>query len=234
MIEIIAEIGQNHDGDMGLAKRLILKAKEAGADVAKFQLFEARKLFTDSPDYPWFDYNCKTEITRDQLHVLKNECDRVGIEFMASAFDCERVSWLEEIGVKRYKVASRSVNDTALLDRIYATGKPVIVSLGMWDNQIFPPTPDDSRTQFLYCVSRYPTELEDLHFSQIDLGCYAGFSDHTIGVSASMVAMARGAKIIEKHITLYKGRYGPDHACSATPREFSQLNQFRIDLEKMS
>lgn len=231
-IEIIAEIGQNHNGDMALAKKMIWQAKEAGCDVAKFQLYEARKLFTQSPDYPWFDYNCKTELTRDQVKELNEECKKADIEFMASVFDQERVDWLEELGVKRHKIASRTVkHDKPLIEKVYGTGKPVLMSLGMWDEKKFPETPDDARTAFLYCISKYPTPLEDVQLHHVDFTAFAGFSDHTIGTAAPIAAMARGARIIEKHFTLDKNMYGPDHLCSATAEEFRDMNLFRRDLE---
>lgn len=234
MIEIIAEIGQNHNGDMELAKKMIWQAKEAGADVAKFQLYEACKLFTPSPDYEWFDYNCKTELSREQAAMLAEECQKAEIEFMASVFDAERLIWLEELGVKRHKVASRTVQgDPELVESIYATGKPVLMSLGMWDADHLPHTPDDSRTFFLHCISKYPTPLEDVHLEAVDFMVFAGFSDHTIGTASPIAAMARGAQIIEKHFTLNKQMEGPDHLCSATVEEFAQLNEFRIALEQL-
>lgn len=232
-VEIIAEIGQNHNGDMELAKKMIWEAKGAGADVAKFQLYETRRLFTNSPDYPWFEYNCKTELKKEDLKMLKEECDRAEIEFMSSVFDMKRVDWLEELGVLRYKMASRSIKDRALMEKIYSTGKPVIVSLGMWNGKSFPETPDNSKTTFLYCISKYPTKIEDLKLGSVDFKKYGGFSDHTIGISAPLVAMAMGARIIEKHLTLDKNMYGPDHAGSATPEEFKMINIFRKHLIRM-
>jgi N,N'-diacetyllegionaminate synthase len=232
-IEIIAEIGQNHNGDMRLAKKMIWAAKKAGCDVAKFQLYEAVKVFKKTPGYEWYDYNLKTEISRKNLIELKKECDKAKIEFMASVFDEERVGWLEKLKVKRYKVASRSVTENKLIKKVYSTGKPVIMALGMWKGKNFPKTPNNKRTSFLYCVSKYPTELKDLHFDKVNFNKYAGFSDHTVGISAPITAMVRGAKIIEKHFTLDKKMYGPDHIGSATPEEFKMMSEFRNDLEKM-
>src|SRR5437868_3105725 len=123
--EIIAEIGQNHNGDMALAKKLIHEAKRAGADVAKFQLYEARALFPKEGN-EWFDYNCKTELNRDQIKMLAEECDKAGIEFMASVFDIERIQWLEDVGMKRYKIASRSIFETNLINAVAVTGKPML------------------------------------------------------------------------------------------------------------
>lgn len=225
-MEIIAEIGQNHNGDMTLAKRLITEAKAAGASVAKFQVYSARALFPKEGN-EWFDYNCRTELSRADVEVLAAECDRVGIEFMASVFDVERVSWLERIGMRRYKIASRSVNDRPLIEACAATGRRLILSLGMWHGEGFPSVSAPGGIDFLYCISKYPTPLADLKLASVDFTRYAGFSDHTLGVEVAMAALARGARIIEKHFTLDKTSYGPDHACSMTPEELGTLCRFR-------
>jgi N-acetylneuraminate synthase/N,N'-diacetyllegionaminate synthase len=228
-IEIIAEIGQNHNGDMGLAFELINAAKESGADVAKFQLYDASNLFSRKNN-EWFEYNCKTELKQDQINILAEECSRVGIEFMASVFDVERIKWLEDVGVRRYKVASRSIGDMALIKAIAATGKPLLISLGMWHESNFPSIEADGGVGFLYCISSYPALLDELHFGEVDFERYVGFSDHTIGIHASQIALARGASILEKHFTLDKKMYGPDHAGSMTPNELHDLNTFRLNL----
>jgi N-acetylneuraminate synthase/N,N'-diacetyllegionaminate synthase len=231
-VEIIAEIGQNHNGDMDLARRLIVEAKRAGADVAKFQLFDARSLFPKQGN-PWFEYNCKTELMPSQVEMLAAECVRAGIEFMASVFDTKRIAWLEAVGVKRYKIASRSVRDRALIEAVAATGKPLIVSLGMWAEPEFPKISTPATVDYLYCISQYPTPLTELHLARVDFAKYGGFSDHTVGVDASLAAMARGARIVEKHFTLDRDMYGPDHAGSVTPQQLAVMCAFRDSLEQM-
>ena len=231
-MEIIAEIGQNHNGDMDVAKELIAAAKRAGADVAKFQLYEARALFPKEGN-EWFEYNCKTELSRDQIKMLADECDGVGIEFMSSVFDIERIAWLEEVGMKRYKIASRSVRDHALIEATAATGKPLLVSLGMWGEPELPKIQAKGGVHYLYCVSKYPTPLCDLHLGSVDFKKHSGFSDHTIGIDASLAAMSLGAGIIEKHFTLDKDIYGPDHSGSATPDELAAMCAFRDSLKKI-
>lgn len=226
---IIAEIGQNHNGDMSLAKELIVAAKESGADIAKFQLYDAPTLFPTNK--PWFEYNCITQLTKEQLNDLSEFSRKVNIEFMASAFDVERVMWLEELGVRRHKVASRSIAQLDLLDAIASTKKPVIASLGMWGKSDFPNLPFQS-VDFLYCVSKYPTQLEDLKLEAVDFSKFAGFSDHTIGITAACTALVLGARIIEKHFTIDKAMAGPDHSGSMTPDELLQLSTFRADFEK--
>ena len=228
-MEIIAEIGQNHNGDMELARRLIAEAKAAGAGVAKFQVYSARDLFPKVGN-EWFDYNCRTELSRADVEMLASECRKHDIEFMASVFDVERVGWLESVGVRRYKIASRSVRDRALVEAVAATGKPVIVSLGMWNEPSFPEFDAPGGVEYLYCVSKYPTELADLHFAEIDFKLYLGFSDHTIGVDAAIIALSRGARVIEKHFTLDQQMYGPDHSGSMTPSELAALSRFRDNL----
>lgn len=231
-MEIIAEIGQNHNGDMVLARELIQAAKAGGADAAKFQLYDARKLFSKTNN-PWFKYNCKTELSREQTEILAGECRSAKIEFLASAFDAERVGWLEDIGVKRHKLASRSISDKALLSRLCSTGKPLLVSLGMWKGSKFPYMRMKGKVDYLYCVSKYPAALSDIDLDNVDFARYAGFSDHTIGITAAMAAFARGARIVEKHFTLDKKMYGPDHQGSMTPDELKALHLFRKDLRRM-
>lgn len=230
-MEIIAEIGQNHNGDMKLAFELIQAAKANGADVVKFQVFDVDKIFTKD-GYEWYDYNCQTQLSRDQVLRLAQECRRCGIEFMASAFDAQRVAWLEEAVVKRHKIASRSIRDAEVLNAVIKTNKPIIASLGQWDEKDFPRIDSKAQVYFLYCVSKYPAQLEDLKLNSVDFTKYSGFSDHTIGITAAMAAFSRGADIIEKHFTLDKKMYGPDHSGSMTPQELSQLHEFRIQLKR--
>ncbi len=231
-MEIIAEIGQNHNGDMELAKDLIYAASENGADVAKFQIFNAEETFGSSNN-EWFEYNCKTQLNQDDVFYLAEVCEAANIEFMASAFHPRFISWLEEVNVKRYKVASREVNNNVLINSYIETKKPMLISLGMWGSNVFPQIKSESTIDYLYCISHYPTKLNELNFKQIDFNRYNGFSDHTIGVSASIAALSRGAKIIEKHFTLDKKAFGPDHSGSMSPSELNTINSFRNDLNEM-
>ncbi|HOY68969.1 MAG TPA: N-acetylneuraminate synthase family protein [Candidatus Ozemobacteraceae bacterium] len=217
---------------MNLAVELIHAAKESGADAAKFQLYSAPALFPKEGN-PWYEYNCKTELSRDQVFLLANVCRKAGIEFLASAFDEERIGWLEEAGVRRHKVASRSIKDEKLLRAFAATGKPLLVSLGMWDGRDFPTIPTKGNVDFLYCVSLYPTPLEAVKLSTVDFSKYVGFSDHTVGIAAAMAAFSRGARIVEKHFTLDKKAYGPDHEGSMVPSELKSLDEFRKNLARL-
>jgi len=228
---LIAEIGQNHNGDIKVAKKMITVAKECGADIVKFQLYDVDSIF--DKDFKWYKEAKQAQLNFEQVKELKEECDRVGIEFLASVFDIERLNWTLEIGMDKLKIASRSVCNKELLEATAKSGKDMIVSLGMYKGKRFPKINTQRKVDFLYCVSKYPTRFEDLDFSKIDFTKYAGFSDHTIGIEASVVAMARGARIIEKHFTLDKNMHGPDHKCSMDPSELKQLAAYSKWIEKM-
>ena len=115
--------------------------------------------------------------------------------------------------------------------RPHPQGLKLIETL-LWDGAAFPQIASKGSVEFLYCVSKYPTEMSDLHFGKVDFTRYAGFSDHTIGIDAPMIALSRGARIIEKHFTLDKAMYGPDHSGSMTPPELTALSQFQASLAK--
>jgi sialic acid synthase SpsE len=236
--EIISECGINHNGDMETAARMIRFSKECGADVVKFQLFNAEELIDTNPTLP--DYNKewvkKTELSKDDLVFLSQLCrDVYDIEFLSSVFSSALVEWLEDVGVKRYKIPKFLNKDVKLCQATLSTGKEVIVSTGgaqphCWKHPIDPELLPHPRVRWLYCVSNYPTALEDIKLSrhsfrenEFQVSGYDGFSDHTIGTFASTVAMAFGAKIIEKHFTLDKTMDGPDHKCSADIAELKML-----------
>lgn len=225
---VIAEVGINHNGNMHLAHELIRQARIADADIAKFQFYDPYKLFGPSGSHPnqvAFEQALTVQFGYGEAEQLKRWCDEERIEFMASVFDHERFEWMESLGVKRHKIASRAVQDYELCRRILATGKETFISLGMWHESGVPYKADNAR--YLYCVSKYPCEYSDIHLPKsFKDSIYAGFSDHTIGIEASLVAIARGAKIIEKHFTLNKGLHGPDHICSVVPDELAELCRY--------
>ncbi len=232
-MEIIAEIGQNHNGDMTLAKELIIAAKESGADVAKFQIFNAEETF-GTENNPWIDYNKKTELSRDDVNLLHEECQSHRIEFMSSIFHSRYIDWLEYLNVKRYKVASRSIHNKNLINSLLLLKKPLIISLGFWKEENFPNFDLKNKIDYLYCISKYPTDLSDLNLNIVNFKEYSGFSDHSTGTSAAIYALSNGAKIIEKHFTLDKNMYGPDHNLSANPEELTSIVKFRDDLKKIN
>ena len=228
---IIAEIGQNHNGDMVMARELITAAKEAGANIAKFQLFDVESIFPN--DDKKNIQRKKAQLSREKVRELADYCKKTDIEFMSSVFDTERVKWCEEVGMKRYKIASRSIYDKDLIRAIADTGRDIIASLGMYREKGLPKIDTRGKVDFLYCVAKYPAKPDDIDFLKVDFNRYSGFSDHTIGIEASMVAMARGARIIEKHFTLDKNLPGPDHAHSMNPAELKQMVEFSRKCDKI-
>jgi len=130
-------------------------------------------------------------------------------------------------------VASRTINDPNLIDKVLSAGKDTLISLGMWDGEGFPKFEGYSNYEFLFCVSKYPTPLTDIKWANIDFSKYVGFSDHTLGVSAPITAITKGSMIIEKHYTQDKEMYGPDHSCSMTGDELEQIARFRNDYLEM-
>ena len=240
---IIAEIGINHNGNMNIAHELIRQAAMCGADVAKFQLYSVDGLFGPDGHDPRPDLCDKLQhvgLSKDNVVQLMKWCDEQEIEFMASVFDEERLQWLEDLGVRRHKIASRTMKLTPdLAEKIVKTGKECFVSTGMGGG--FNGKYRD-RTRSLYCVSEYPTEFTSLEMpekfsgmaSKLDsMPYYDGFSDHTLGIGASLVALGRGAEVIEKHFTLNKAAEGFDHICSITPDELSDLVKYAREIEKV-
>jgi len=226
-IFIIAECGHNANGNMRLNKLMIEEAKLCGADAVKFQLYDA-----DTFKKPWqaryFELKL-SELNKEELIELKEHADKVGIEFMASAFDVERVGWLEEIGVKRHKLASRSIHNTELIKAMERTKKPIIASLGWWNDIV---APKIKNAQFLYCVAEYPAHILANQFPAEFGEDFQGFSDHTIGCYWAREAVKRGATIIEKHFTLSTDLPGYDQKGSVNPTELHDFVQYVRQLER--
>ena len=212
---LVAEIGLNHDGDWELARQLIQQAKQAGADLAKFQFG-----WRSGPS----EINAMDEA---RTLTLKRWCDQAGIEMFASIFSDEALTWAHAVGLSRYKIASRTVVDRPdLCERILAEGKETYVSLGMWDKPGWPFGPPQGQLYYIYCRSKYPTEAQDLvdFPDRFDRSGFFGYSDHCRDLAACFCALSRGASYIEKHFTLNKeSQVIRDHALSATPEEFRTL-----------
>ena len=172
----------------------------------------------------------KKQLSKDDVYMLSDICKKNNIEFMASVFDTTIINWLEDVKVKRYKIASRSIYDNDLINSLLKLNKPLIISLGFWKELNLPKFISKNKIDYLYCISKYPTKISEIDFKSINFNIYDGFSDHTLGISASIYAMLNGAKIIEKHFTFDKNMYGPDHVLSITPDELSVLVRFKDDL----
>jgi len=216
MAIIIAEIGQNHCGDIGLARKLILLAKNNRATYCKFQLYDHNMLYGDT-DIP------NVELSKEQAFELFNFGKDNGIEVFFSVFDVERVKWCEEMGVKRYKVACDKHTNTNLMGALRDTGKMIYISSSCY----YVPW-DFSKAMVLYCVPRYPTPPDILELDyglNWEAGWAQGFSDHTIGLDCAKIAIARGAQIIEKHFAI-DHKTGIDARWSMAPRELRELRRW--------
>ena len=210
----VAEAGLNHNGNHSLCYELIKQAKYSGADIVKFQLgWRSGKGEINNYDY-------KT------LKKLKDWSEEFEIELMFSVFNIEALKMVKKLNIKRIKIASRTlIEEFEVVKKAVSTGKQTFISLGMWDKKDVP-IKNKKNISYLYCVSKYPTEIKDLkNFPKnFHKSNYSGYSDHSIGIETSLIAISRGASIIEKHFTLDKSDTTiRDHALSATPDEFSNL-----------
>lgn len=220
-INIIAEVHPQFSGDIGRLQTMILQCKLGGADAVKVQLYNSKTLFGNSDR----DY---VEISKDELKQLKVYCDATGIELFASIFTPDRVDWCEDLGFETYKIASRTVaDDPDLCHRILKTNKTVLVSLGMWDWKTKGFPFQNENAVYFYCVSKYPTMIDEIDMPIFDSGNFLGYSDHTIGIGSSVFAVARGAQYIEKHFTLNQTLRFPTEMGHAGSMDLNELQQLR-------
>ena len=243
---LIAEIGVNHNGRIDLAKEMILEAKESGADAVKFQTFSAdtlvangtpkveyQKETTDSSE-THYEMLKKLELSKDSHIDLFNFCKKNDIDFLSTPYDIDSAKFLDKLGVKIFKTASADIIDYQLQSYIASTNKPSIIASGMASideiSNVINIYKENNNSNYiiLHCVSNYPCSDESLNMKSINMIaknflCPIGYSDHSIGNLAAIVAVSYGAKVIEKHFTLDKSLPGPDHKASSTPTEFKSL-----------
>lgn len=244
---IIAEAGVNHNGDMELAKKLIDVACEAGVDAVKFQTFKAKDLILSSIEKA--PYQKKTtdvsenqymmlkrlEVGFEQNKMLKEYCTKKGIIFLTTPFEITSLKEVYELDVPAIKVAATDLTNIKFLREVALLGKPIILSAGMCYMEevrmalesIYPINKD---VILLQCTANYPISDHEANLAVIDtfkreFDILVGYSDHSVGIGASPYAVAKGAKVIEKHFTLDKDMAGPDHRASVTPDELKQLVQ---------
>lgn len=212
-IAIVAEIGINHNGDIRQAFELIDMVKDAGADVAKFQYFHPAECAERGTDY--FKLLEERRLTEKEMVALRDYCDKIDIEFGVSVFD--RISTVEMMFmVTRFvKIPSGKWDLVGVVNTLEQLGGSLVMSNGKNHGEKPP-----RRCTLLYCVSEYPAPLESI---DVELMREAdGFSDHTIGNTAAIIAVTCGATMIEKHVTMDSSQPGPDHAMSADPEAFKE------------
>ena len=236
---IVAEIGNNHDGSLGQARALIRAAEEAGADAVKFQTHIAdAEMLPSTPTPPHFDepryeFTKRMELSKDDHLALKASAEELGLLFFSSPFSVAAVELLEEVAAPAYKIASGEVTNPPVVEAVAATGKPVLVSTGMSgleDIDAVVATLRESGSPFviLQCTSKYPCPPEDVNLRAMEglrerFDAPVGLSDHTPDIYTSIAAIALGAVVIEKHFTLSRRLYGPDHHASLEPDDLRRL-----------
>ncbi len=239
---IIAEAGSNHDGKLQRAKELVDVAAAAGADSVKFQFFKADKIAAETKHQIAKLPNGKTlhqfykdvETPRAWIPDLVKYCKSRNVLFFATPFDHEAVDLLDKAGVEMFKVASFEIVDIPLLKKIAKTGKPIIISSGMADlediKDALDATAAEGNTQIvvLHCGINYPVPFNEVHLRAMDtirekFHIPVGYSDHTAGITVPIAAVARGAQVIEKHITLSRAMNGPDHFFAIEPDELNAM-----------
>lgn len=255
---IIAEAGVNHNGSIELAKQLVDKAIEAGADIIKFQTFNAAKLVKKDARQAEYQkknlggeddtqYNMlrKLELTKDNHEELVSYCKKKGIKFLSTAFDLESVDYLHSLNLGLWKIPSGEITNYPYLRKIAKFGEPIIMSTGMCDEQDIHNAVDvllkfgltKEQITILHCNTQYPTPFEDVNLKAMltigkAFGVNIGYSDHTQGIEVPIAAVALGATVIEKHFTLDRNMPGPDHKASLLPNELASMVLAIRNIEK--
>ena len=232
---VVGEVGINHNGDMEIAKELIRAAKENGLDAVKFQKRTPELCVPDNQknqmrETPWgyisyLDYRYKVEFNEEQYWEIDTYCKELGIDWFASPWDELSVDFLEKFSPICYKVASASLTDSGLLKKLNDSGRPIIMSTGMSTmEQIREAVSklDQDRLILTHTTSSYPCPPDELNLRMIqtlknEFTCPVGYSGHEVGLVTSVVAVALGACMVERHITLDRAMWGSDQAASVEP-----------------
>ena len=234
---LIAEAGINHNGSLAIAKKMILAAKEAGADAVKFQYFQKDRLINPyiKDSIAVIKILSKYFMTEKFAREVKLFGDKAGIPCFFTAFDVGAVDVLEKLEVKYYKLASGDIVNLYLQEKVCRTGKPVIFSAGAatlaeTDKAFNHMKKINKDLSLLHCISLYPAQPAEMNLKTIPFlakryGIPVGLSDHTMGEISVLAAVALGARIIEKHFTLDRKMAGPDQQLSCNPVEFKKIRQ---------
>ena len=275
---IIAEAGVNHNGNINIARKLILQAKKAGADAVKFQIFKTSNIVTKSASQaPYQMKNMKKkenqfqmlkryELNYKKYFMLKNYCKKIKIDFMCSVFDENSINFLiKKLHSNVVKVPSGEINNVLILRNLKLSHYKILISTGMSNYmditnaintiarkkvyKLFNSRPIicnkklykkiKKKICIMHCVTDYPVQkahanLECVLKIKKDFNLVTGYSDHTLGTLAPLIAVSKGAKIIEKHFTLNRKMKGPDHLASLEMKEFSKMVKNIRELELMS
>jgi N,N'-diacetyllegionaminate synthase len=239
---IIAEIAQAHEGSLGILHSLVKAIASIGVDAVKFQvhiaeaessLFEPFRIPFSLEDKTRFEYWKRMEFSLEQWRGVKELCDNIGVEFLATPFSAAAVDLLEKLNVKRYKIGSADAGNLILLEKVARTGKEVIFSTGLAEDSELENVFSFFKERklpitLLHCITKYPCEAKEINLRRImvlksKFNCPIGYSDHSGTVFPALGAVAMGASVIEAHITFDKRMFGPDAEASLTIDEFKIL-----------
>ena len=255
---IIAEAGVNHNGSLELAKQLVKKAYEAGADYVKFQTFKAEKGIsrrakkavyqienTGKVEESQLEMVKKLELSYKEHQILIDYCNELGINFFSTAFDFDSIEYLHSLRLGIWKIPSGEVTNYPFLKRVAAFNEKTILSTGMCDMEDVRAAVDalyknglsKENLILLHCNTEYPTPFEDVNLKAMEalrkeFGVEVGYSDHTKGIEVPIAAVALGATVIEKHFTLDRNMEGPDHKASLEPDELKAMVSAIRNIEK--
>lgn len=251
---IIAEAGVNHNGDLNTALKLCDAAKEAGADVVKFQTWKTEAIITKTvaqAEYQQentgvqesqFDMLKRLELSYDDFRKIKEHCDSIGIQFASTADEAESLDFLISIGIPFIKIGSGEIGNVSYLRYMGSKKMPVILSTGMSSLADIDISIQALREggatdiTLLHCTTSYPCVFENVNLNAMNtirdaFKLPVGYSDHTLGSTVAIAAVAMGARVVEKHFTLDKNMEGPDHKASSTPDEFKEYVKAIRDIE---
>lgn len=249
---LIAEIGINHEGDLQKAKDLIRQAKIAGWDYAKFQKYTLdlfvpeqnrnKRRPTPFGEMSAYEYRKRLDFNREQWDELFSYANTLGISFVASAFDAPAFEFLRKYEMDFIKIPSCALTDTELLQAVKASGMPFMLSTGMSEEKdieyAVQTLGEENTRAILHCISSYPTKTEDVNLRNIPAlisrfwGVSIGYSGHEVGFIPTLGAVALGADVLERHITLDKVQKGTDIPCSLDLADMILLRRWAIDLTK--
>ena len=250
-VYVIAEVGINHNGDLDIAKQMILSAKETGADAVKFQKRtpelcvpeEQRNIMRETPwgYISYMEYREKVEFDLSDYEEINRYCHEIGIDWFVSVWDEKAVDFTEQFGPVCYKLPSASLTDHGLLKKVRETGKPMIISTGMSTAEQIERAVNVVGLEdlsILHSTSAYPCDPTELNLRMISTlknqyDCPVGYSGHEVGLIPSVVAVGLGANIIERHFTLDRAMWGSDQAASVEPGGFRRLVKY-IRVTEMS
>jgi N-acetylneuraminate synthase len=242
---IIAEIGINHNGDVSIAKQMIDAAVHAGVDAVKFQKrtpavatpLEQQNQMRETPwgYITYLDYRYKVEFNEQQYREIDGHCKEKGIAWLVSVWDQPSVDFMEQFDTPAYKIPSASLTDSGLIRKARATGKPLILSSGMSTMEQIRHgvgIAGEKDLVLMHCTSTYPCEPEELNLKMVETlrhefpNLPVGYSGHEVGLVPTAVAVALGACMVERHLTLNRAMWGSDQAASVEPWGFETLVKY--------